>query len=298
VDPQRTVEVTHRAVMPDHHWPRRAKNARNAVASAAIATILAASGSPAAAQSVVSTPGGFENLQHSRSVSISGTVSITSGETGETETASQSDFETEGGSGPAVYDSAAGLSAFGLSTSDGAAGGGGRASAKGEAGAAGITYDGFADVFVGGYSNFGYASGSGGASSSFTASWTVAQRTVVEFTIQNGADPVLGDFSVQWAKTGGPTIFEFSSTGDGLPDGAASWTTRFVLDPGAYTLQSNLTAYAQFEADLGFAGRSLGNYRIAVIPEPASTAMVAATLLAGLVGVRRVLGRRGQPPWR
>lgn len=253
-----------------------------AVTAAALACAAGVTGTQAADPAL----GGFAGLQHSRSVSISAGVSITSGETGDTETATQSDFETEGGSGPTAYESAAGLSAFGLTTSDGAAGGGGRASAKGALEATGITYDGFADVFVGGYSNFGYASGGGGASSSFAASWTVSQRTVVEFTIHNGADPVFGDFSVTWAKTGGPTLFDFSSTGDGLPDGSASWTSRFALDPGTYTLQSALNAYAQFEADLAFAGRSTGSFSITVIPEPAEVAMAAATLLTGLAARR------------
>ncbi len=254
------------------------------------------------AASASASAGPFEMLGQARSVSIAATLSLDDWETGDFRSLSGSDYRVAPDLG--TFDAAVGLSGFFLYTSAGAASGSGRAAQRSTLASDAIRFDGFADVYVGGYANWnGYVTASGGAFSSFYVEFAVTAPLRVRLDMSSMG--VTGD--------GADTDFRFALLG---PDGTAVWDQTWIiadpygsprytystvlsLAPGRHTLGSYLAAYSWFESSYGGAGQASAMYALTPLTPSVqlaggdSLALLALGLALGALRTGRPLRRRG-----
>jgi hypothetical protein len=217
----------------------------------------------------------FESLSSTRSINIGATVGVSANDdSGFSDTRNQGDGRSLPGYG--YVDQAVGLSGFGFSTPYGGGGASGRVSQQSEMNGERIYFNGFADVYASASSGFdGNANASGSAMSTFGYSFHLASPTSVRlFMSSSGADDVTSQYSfsfynnngsVIWDQTGIESDFRLLNT----------FSVDLPLNPGDYTVTSQVGASSSFEGGFGFAGQSRAEFTITPIPEPGTILLLA-----------------------
>lgn len=230
---------------------------------------------------------GFEYVGQSRTVSMAGTLSLSSYDTNSGASASKGFYESAADWDFGVWDAAVGLSDFSISSAAGAVDGAGRAAQHSALEPDRIFFDGFTDAFVGGYSSNGTASGSAGATTGFAVSFFVEETTRVRLDMSGtfDIDGVFSQYQFQLSRDGGAVVWDRTYIEDPIYGPLTSFSRGLTLQAGSYSLYSSLATYGWFEGASGQSGQATAVFTLTAVPEPASWVLLGAGV--AVLGLRR-----------
>lgn len=156
----------------------------------------------------------------------------------------------------------------------------GRAAQKSVFGDELISFDGEADVFASGMASpLSFFGGTGSASSLFDLTFDVADRVPVLLSLDSAAGAgSSGDYDFL-LRRGSTVLWDDAVLTDPTSGNEIrSFSRSLWLDPGRYTLRAGLRANAVSTPDFFSAGRVLGSFSLAAVPEPGTNALMLGGL--------------------
>lgn len=140
------------------------------------------------------------------------------------------------------------------------------------AGSSAIQFNAAADVNISGFSSYPYQiQGTGSAVVNVQYRFKLTQVQEVNLSMNSSVGTYRDDdYTFAFKSAEGALIW--ASTGVVDESGAAtrSFSRRFTLQPGEYTIAAQLVAISSLSGDVSFAGRTLAEFSVSAVPEPNS----------------------------
>lgn len=222
----------------------------------------------------------FQAVHQQRSISIDGSITVVDEIGDVTPGSEQHDLNAPAGDFGS-FDQSVGIDVH-ADAIDGSASATaqGHASQKSVFGGDFISFDGEADVFASGTASpLAFFGGNGSASSLFNLTFDVADRVPVLLTLDSATGAgSSGDYDFL-LRRGSTVLWDDAVLPDPVSGGEIrSFSRSLWLDPGRYTLRAGLRADALSTPDFFSAGRVLGSFSLAAVPEPGTSALILGGL--------------------
>lgn len=140
-----------------------------------------------------------------------------------------------------------------------------------------FSFEGVADVNMSGYTSYPYfLEGEGNANVRFSYKFLVSQPQEILLFMDSGVGSFKEDDFKFSLKHGEDYIFSETSVFNQNDEIERSFSRRFVLAPGEYSVSAVLAADSRVFNDSSFAGRSWAKFSVTAVPEP-GTALLFLT---------------------